>query len=354
MRFSRFLEKRGVTKGVTNHPETGDKDMTRAFNPASNRPITSDLSLEWQVTSAANAVNERYIGVRVAGLITILGVELYAAVMQYSIEAHSTIIAVLLIYILITDPFLAVAAELSRPTRLIASVTITMIAITVWIPHWQMGLTSFVFLLMTLYSIRPSVNKRWLIKQNIEVSDEVSNLLNSTDNRRAGEQWQADGRRHMLALGAIIGAIPRTQADMEAWRICYFGGYEVAEKSTTKMKQRIRTLEIALSVYKETEAENKILHERIDEMESEKGLAVKHAETVLQHQINDLNKIIRILRETNDELVKALPENIVEERKEILISEAKEQGLSNKQIADILGVSVRTVQRRFKEEKESA
>lgn len=357
MRFDRFLRKRGVTqgvtRGVTEPSEGGDTGVTRSFNPASNRPITSDLSLDWHLTSAANAVNERYVGLRVAGLIGILGAELYVSVMRYPIQIHATVISLLLIYILVADPFLAVGAELAKPTRLIASVTITLITITVWDMHWQMALVSGLFVLMTLYAMRPAVNKRWLIKQNVEMSDEVSELLNSTDHRRAGELWQTTGRKHMLAMGAVIGAIPRTRADMEAWKICYFGGYEAAEKATARMKQRIRTLEIGLAIYKDTEDENERLRKRLEEMESEKKRAVDYAESILQDRIKELNNIVLILREANEELVSALPEEVAEERKEILISEAKDKGLSNKQIADILGVSVRTVQRRFKEERGS-
>lgn len=346
-RFKRFRDSAPMTeRGDTG----GDRGATRPVTPMTNRAFSPEMSLNWHVTSAANAVNERYAGARIAGLIAIVAVEIAAAVQRSEIRVQVIIFAAAAVYILIADPFLAVSAELSRPTRLILSATIGVVTYTVWHPYWQIFLTAFSFVCMSLFALRPPVNKRWLMRQNVETNAEVAELINSTEKTKAGEQWQADGRRSMLAMGAIIGSIPRTQADMEAWKLCYFGGYRAAQKETVVLVKTLRDLRKTLSQYKHLEAEHADLKERLEKFQEQKDREIKREQDILLDEINKYRKTIRILQETNQELVEALPEGMAEEKDSALMTRAREQGLTNKEIAKLLGVSIRTVQRKLAEE----
>ena len=346
-RFRHFRRKDPMTEGGDTG---GDKGVSRPVTPMSNKPILAEIPLNWHVTSAANAVNERYVGVRIAGLVLILIAEVVSAVQKCGPKVHFIIVSLAIIYILLADPFVAVGAELSRPTRLICSIALGIVAFTIWHPFWEMILTSISFAFIARFSLRPPVNKRWLMRQNVETNAEVSELINSTEKTKAGEQWQANGRRSMLAMGAIIGSIPRTQADMEAWKLCYYGGYRAARKETVVLVKTLQDLRKTLAQYKHLEAENTGLKERLEKFQEQKDREIKREKDLLLDEITQYQKTIRILQETNQELVEALPEGIAEEKDSALMTRAREQGLTNKEIAKLLGVSVRTVQRKLAEE----
>lgn len=348
-RFRHFRRKDPMTEGGDTG---GDKGVSRPVTPMSNKPILAEIPLNWHVTSAANAVNERYVGVRIAGLVLILIAEVVSAVQKCGPKVHFIIVSLAIIYILLADPFVAVGAELSRPTRLICSIALGIVAFTIWHPFWEMILTSISFAVIASFSLRPPVNKRWLMRQNVETNAEVSELINSTEKTKAGEQWQANGRRSMLAMGAIIGSIPRTQADMEAWKLCYYGGYRAAQKEYVALVKAHQDLKKTLAEYRNAESENLSLKEKLDKFDEQKEREIELAKSDLHAEISKLHKTIQVLKQANEELVEALPEENEEDRKAKMIADAKEKGLSNKEIAKILNISVRTVQRRNTKKQE--
>ena len=156
----------------------------------------------------------------------------------------------------------------------------------------------------------------------------------------------------MLAMGAIIGSIPRTQADMEAWKLCYYGGYRAAQKEYVALVKAHQDLKKTLAEYRNAERENLSLKEKLDKFDEQKEREIELAKSDLHAEISKLHKTIQVLKQANEELVEALPEENEEDRKAKMIADAKEKGLSNKEIAKILNISVRTVQRRNTKKQE--
>ena len=156
----------------------------------------------------------------------------------------------------------------------------------------------------------------------------------------------------MLAMGAIIGSIPRTQADMEAWKLCYYGGYRAAQKEYVALVKAHQDLKKTLAEYRNAESENLSLKEKLDKFDEQKEREIELAKSDLHAEISKLHKTIQVLKQANEELVEALPEENEEDRKAKMIADAKEKGLSNKEIAKILNISVRTVQRRNTKKQE--